>query len=383
MSYYYLVYYGYEKTVIDAQVIAPIRLLKQQGIEAVILFFESWTGWFRFKKKASLQGLNYRVFPRMPRNFLYLNTVLLWAALLGDLAKRPSVLIHARGFQGARVALLLKRLFKKVRVICDVRGIESEEYAYVAGRGFFQNIWKRCLEKTARRALQEADQVTFVSKAMRDYYGVPGEHIPCCVQQDNFKFALNRRDELREKLGLSGRLVVLYAGGNQKWQSLAGVAYVFSEIKKIEPTAFFLGLTPEPCELTDALKTEGVDGTSQMVRKVAFNKMPDFLVCGDIGLLLRETHPLNTYACPSKFAEYLAAGLHVLATPAVQDVAEFVVKENTGTLYTGSRQQLQNAIDEAKKQKPRIEKSTRLAANIFNWSTYLPLYKSWILKLSS
>jgi hypothetical protein len=48
----------------------------------------------------------------------------------------------------------------------------------------------------------------------------------------------------------------------------------------------------------------------------------DHLCAGDVGLLLRERHPMNEVAAPGKFAEYALSGLPIVMTEGIGDFSE-------------------------------------------------------------
>jgi glycosyltransferase involved in cell wall biosynthesis len=54
---------------------------------------------------------------------------------------------------------------------------------------------------------------------------------------------------------------------------------------------------------------------------------------GDLGLLLRDAHPVNRVASPVKFAEYLACGVPVLISPGVGDCPRIVERERVGFVF--------------------------------------------------
>jgi hypothetical protein len=50
----------------------------------------------------------------------------------------------------------------------------------------------------------------------------------------------------------------------------------------------------------------------------------DHLCAGDVGLLLRERHPMNEVAAPGKFAEYVLSGLPIVMTEGIGDFSAAV-----------------------------------------------------------
>jgi len=51
-------------------------------------------------------------------------------------------------------------------------------------------------------------------------------------------------------------------------------------------------------------------------------------------LLLRKSHPVNYVASPTKFGEYLAAGVPVIATEGIGDTSDLIKNENIGIIIS-------------------------------------------------
>ena len=68
------------------------------------------------------------------------------------------------------------------------------------------------------------------------------------------------------------------------------------------------------------LKQAGVSAADWTVVSVPHAEVQNYLLAGDVGLLLRRPSPINSVASPMKFAEYLACGAPVLASAGIGDV---------------------------------------------------------------
>ena len=398
---FYLVYYGFEKTVIESQVLVPLSKLKEDGLSPTIVFMEDVSSFFksgRLRQIASLSsGFRIRILPRVPRNFLWLNSFLLFLVVLPSLLSKSVVVIHARGLQGAHVVLPMKEFFRKVRLICDVRGIEAAEYEYNVLRtknrlpNFFERFWVRRLSSMARQSIIGSDAVFAVSKAMKSAFSSdvlrlekkPWEYVPCAVDVNRFSAALKDRDAKRREMGIQDRVVVVYSGGLAAWQETASLARILSVMKRLEPRLFFLGLSPDAEGLKKVLTASHLSAEDFKVISLPFNQIQNALVCGDLGLLIRTPHALNRVACPTKFAEYLAAGLHVVTTPAIDDVVDLIKKNPIGTLLenidneTVLASELNCSLTMAKDVTRRLAATTDVARRYFDWSHYLPVFKKW------
>lgn len=404
VRYFHLAYYGYEQTVIDSQLVAPARRLAAEGISVHPVFLESpasWAGGAWKEKRASLaaQGIPSTFLPRAPRNVLGLNTRLL-ARFLRESLAAGRVVLHARGLQGAHSALPVRRAHPNLRLICDVRGIESAEYEldirYRKGRapGPAEAWWGKSLRRIEGEAIRGSDAVLCVSRSMIPALsrraGVPADrfdYVPCAVQREAFAAAARGRDDTRDRLGLSGKLVFVYAGSLSAWQIPERMAAVAGRALSLNPDAVFLAVTPEPDRLEKIAGATGLPMERVHCLRARHDEVPAYLAAGDVGLLLREENEVNRYSCPTKFAEYLAAGLHVLATRAINEVNETVEATGAGTLLPSltPSPELDAALAECAARARDTERAERSmkAAERFDWSRHLPTLKKWYLQLAS
>jgi len=407
-AFYHLIPFGLEKTVLDSQLVTPALKLQAEGVNVHIILFEDWSFWwgslFKTKRKLLLKrmkGLKTTVLPRVPRNILFLNTVVLFFIFQSHLRRRDPVVVHARGLQGSSWVMPLKYLFKSIRVISDVRGMEAEEYIYslINSQGklnVFQRDWGQSLTHLTCCVLKRADMRFCVSQSMKrhlmkwvgDENGEKWEHMPCAVDVSKFSGSLKNRNQKRSEMGVQGRIVFVYSGTYRDWQMPRASVMLFSEVKKIFPKAYLMILSPDVDRFEVLLRECGVSDADSMVKQVPFDEVSDFLSAADIGLLLREENPLNTYSCPTKFAEYLACGLHVIATGAIKDIADIIHQERVGTLIADLHDSVQvqeavgSAVRLAELEITRIERSVSLSERLFDWGRFIPVMKKWYLYLA-
>lgn len=390
--YYYFAFYGFEDTVIESQVIVPIRRLREKGWDIRLVFMESPFAWIRRvllqrpKYREKLSGVPAIFLPRIPRNIAGMDTALM--ALVFSLwgAPAPRIVVHARGLQSAHVLLPLKKLSRKIRILCDIRGLESAEHQYTLEKGGASgpSRWTRRLEQMEVEVLRAADALRCVSRSLWDYLhrraGMdpkPWPGIPCCVDVEKFSRKISSRESGRRRLECGDRLVVAYVGALNAWQKPGPLADIFRTIQAADPSAFFLAITPSVEPMQKALEAAGVHSTDYRVLTLPHSEVPDHLAAADIGLLIRESHALNRFACPTKFAEYLAAGLHVMVTDAVEDAASVAQTRECGTVLSAfaDKDGLSRAAWEAvrrAKDPNRIGRSLSAVQTIYDWSVYLP-----------
>ncbi len=256
--------------------------------------------------------------------------------LLGLLSRfKGEKLVLARNAFAASTAIDLRRRGVLTKVGIDVRSsLTAEIHEYDA----FPNPKLRAeVLETERKAILEADFRIGVSNQMvehwRNEYGYSSDKhvvIPCTLNRDIFKdYSLERTkvQSKRSELGIDADDVVLiFSGSNAPWQgeSLKNQVlnhYLIQEKHKL----LFLS---KPNDLIDELMGKYPNKVQRYW--LSHEKVPEMLQVGDYGLLLREQSVTNKVASPAKFAEYLAAGMHVLISENLGDFSGLVKKNSLG-----------------------------------------------------
>jgi glycosyltransferase involved in cell wall biosynthesis len=244
------------------------------------------------------------------------------------------VLVHAvEGVSGEIIAL---RRLLGIRCILDMQGAVPEEMAYL---GRSATTIRRVTAKE-RRAVESCEAIFCVSHRMVDH--VTRKHslsrdkirvVPCCVPASLVGRNIELRQRTRELLGIADKLVLVYSGGTNEYQRVAEMCELFAGISRRCGDAIWLILTwGDHDEFRRVLAKHEVDSRRYMLKNLNQHEVHDHLVAADAGLLLREDHVLNRVSSPTKFGEYLAAGVPVITTPYVGDVSDVVPTKAIGTV---------------------------------------------------
>jgi glycosyltransferase involved in cell wall biosynthesis len=183
-----------------------------------------------------------------------------------------------------------------------------------------------------------AAHVLCVSSVLRDrlleQHRIPPERItvvPCVADVEKFHVDERERSESRQALGLADRFVIVYPGRFGRWHYGPETLRVVRGLLDAFPDAYFVCLTPdleEARRLAGSMLPEG----RYRIETAKHAEVPHYLRAADLGLLLRERHPLNEAACPTKFAEYMLCGLPVLISPGIGDCSPFVANHAAGAI---------------------------------------------------
>lgn len=255
---------------------------------------------------------------------------------------------YGHGLRAAQIALSAKPNRKSLRVIADIHGAGSAEYAYQKQLQPEDRTLQR-LEEAEKQILTQADQLIFVSQKMHRYYEdkfgrVIENHavIPCAINAQ-FKFDPQKRASLRREHNLLDKLVVAYAGSAVAYQLVDEMCILFKAIHQHLPNAHFMILSHHSGQFQRQLDEHKINTANYSIFSVTHEGVFDLLQMGDVGLMLRDDSILNIVASPTKFAEYLLCGLPVITSDYVGDFSNAVKAYKLG--FTVDLSEL-NQVDE-------------------------------------
>jgi glycosyltransferase involved in cell wall biosynthesis len=228
-------------------------------------------------------------------------------------------IVHVRSYVPALMALVSTMLRRRRwRMLFDIRGFWADER--VAGglwrqQGAIYRVAKRC----ERRFFAEADAVVTLTQASvpqirRWLRGrpVPVTVIPTCAEVEQFS---------ETKPSPDGPRVV--------WCGSLGTFYRFDLAVRF---ATAVGLPMMVLTRQTDLARAQLNGREADVREVAPEDVPSQLRAGDIGMCFIADGFANVARAPTRFAEYLAAGLAVAVTDGVGDFDAIVLDHSLGVI---------------------------------------------------
>lgn len=260
--------------------------------------------------------------------------------------KAEKIIIHARGGFSSHIAALVKNRFKNIRIIYDVRADALAEFRYYSK---LKNVPESKIEKSLNRgkrmekyAVENVDHIFTVSDILtnryKENYSVPDKNIdtiPCVADENIFAFDKNIRAKIRGELNIGNRFTFVYAGGIGYYHYSDKVFEIMGGILNKSNEIFFIILTPD---ITEAEKyaSKYLQKNSFIIKSAGRNEVPNYLMAADMGMLIREKHPLNEVAAPTKFAEYVMTGLPVMISEFIGDYSDFVLNNNIGIVLSNN-----------------------------------------------
>lgn len=265
------------------------------------------------------------------------------------------VILHCRGQFSSCLGLLLRDSHPglSLRVIADFRGNVVEEMKVQSGQGPYLRPLKEVVSPALTKwrvrvsrsleaeVVKRADGFSFVSEAFRQEiqrtYRTPlraSVVVPTCTSLK--AIGAGERDSLREsakaKLCVQGKYVVVYNGSLLPWQEPADILRAYRACRQARPDAHLLVVTTSPAEARSYLAEAGLPAAQWTVVSVPHAEVQNYLVAGDVGLLLRRPSPINSVASPIKFAEYVGSGVPVLASPGIGDLDQIISTYGVGRI---------------------------------------------------
>ncbi len=278
------------------------------------------------------------VMPMLPKvSYWKFNSLFLFFILLLTGERK----IIARNVLASNMALLLKP-FLKLKVCFDGRGAiaaEWNEYDVVQIPG-----WKELINDWEKKSVINSDYRIAVSSELVKYwnerYGYTQNNhvvIPCTLNSGFKAIPLNESTikKVRAEFNFADDDIVLaYAGSTAGWQSFDMLKSILENVLTENKKCKVLFLSQNDKNVEQLQKEFPLRIFQKFVKH---NEVTDILTACDYGILIREQSITNKVASPTKFAEYLSAGLAVLISENIGDYTQFVKQHGCGTVVTDAK----------------------------------------------
>ena len=381
---------GYETRVVE-----ETRILQRSGVKVIIACFiaaddrcsrDQVVGFYRRLKDST--GARIYILPT--GHFFDLSDTPqmkreITAPIVAIARLHNAAVIHGQALYSTKHILRAKPHLA-AKVVFDLHGISPEEMEMI-GEGAFRI---ECLEKWEEEALKSADLRIFVSIRMKGYleqkYRLPGGPsvlLPCCVHGcvhgKMFGMSEEARLEKRTRMGIADKFVFLYLGTLSVWQWPAAMFSLFSQVYQEKKDCLFYLLLPrsDHARAEVLFKEHQLPQESYIIEEKPHDEVGSFIGVADAGILLRKAHPVNYVSSPTKFGEYLAAGVPVIGTDEIGDISEIIEKEKVGLIVSAdddgvtaaSLKRLMDFVDEVVLHRRRwSDRCRKTSAELLDWN---------------
>jgi len=327
----YLTYNDQPSGVYWSQVTDVVDHLNALGGDRVrLVALVSLRGYMVSRRRIRSRVPDALVLPMVPRqhywkaNWLWLWAVCQWL--------RPSGII-GRGIFATALGLRMRDRGLVQEVCFDARaayGAEWQEYRVVDDDRLIEECELLEREVVARADLRMAVSESLVEHWRRIFGYNARRHtvIPCTMGRSVEALPERHRNGLRAELGWGADdTVLVYSGTSVGWQSLELAERVVSPWLMDDPQRRMLFLSTEHAVIARMAQRFPEQVAQRWVRH---QEVRAILQDCDLGLLLREDRITNRVASPTKFAEYLSAGLPVAISDCVGDFSAMVRTHGLG-----------------------------------------------------
>lgn len=237
--------------------------------------------------------------------------------------------VHSRSYVPMLIALPLKYWFG-LPLVFDMRGLWADERADVGActRASRQYRAIKALERASLRHSDHIITLTQCSLPALHAMSVGQKHphpitvIPCCTDTHRWRRDEQARQHVRHKHGWEHATVLVYSGSLGGWYRTADLARLFATWQQHDSATRLLVLANNTASaLIAALTAEGVAPINYTIKHVQASDVPMWLSAADAGLSLVTPSYSKIATSPTKYAEYLACGLPIIANKAIGDTA--------------------------------------------------------------
>jgi len=208
---------------------------------------------------------------------------------------------------------------KRMKLILDVRSTPVETRGF---RGYLQTL---CFTASVLIARKFFNGMTIITPLMKEevckkfnmdpnFVGVWSSGVSAILFNPNSYVSEGK--ELRRKLGLSKKFVVLYHGAFSANRGLTETIEAMRIVKHAYSNVilFLLGNGPAANCLKDLIRMKGLQDNVIIHNSVEYAEVPKYIAMSDVGIVPLPNHPYWRFQCPLKLLEYLAMKKVVIAT---------------------------------------------------------------------
>ena len=385
------------RTVTDSQVFNWVEVLNKSNVETDIISLVNNRHRQDEEKVAEIEKRTGGKFYQFKLHPLLLNDIILTVRLFflyaRNVFKYDTIIFQTRMADLGHTFGLIK-LLPKVKTIFESRGATIEERAFVHNdfKSLKRNIKEYVNLRSEEKLISGSHGVICVSDALKKYYVSKFKMdtsktdflvIPGAASRDLFYYEKSLREEYRSLLGYSDEDVVLvYSGAlNQKWEIPDVVFNFLKSLAEFRTDFKFLMITPDLELVNEYSKKYGISQDLVAIQS-SFDEVNKYLNAADVALLLREDIVMNNVASPTKFAEYLMAGLPTVLSHGIHDFAEILRETGYGVILEDNTLVNQDLADDIVELKSKDRKAVATwAARNISKERYVEKYRSYFLSI--
>jgi len=325
--------------------------LKKQGFNFDFLFILGLRDYLKFRSDKEkwlskiekyTQSSEVFIFPRFPHNtgfffkiiFVFLNSLICLLSFIKIGGKKKYTILHAHLDIFGFYSVIIKK-FTGIINFYDCHGFRYEEF--VLSKGGKHSKWLYSFEHSLEKyTLKNSDEVIAVSSNMVNYIeelvSVKSSLVPMGINDKIINSNLELSELVRERFDLVNSKTLVYCGNFSRYQCFEYMKSLFTGLNKLSSDYQFILLVPKKYANDVRHFFSDSPNLPTKIFSVSHENVKHILSACDLGVMLREDSIVNRLASPTKFSEYLAAGLPVISTHFVGDYSQFMIKNQAGLI---------------------------------------------------
>jgi len=374
MKSIYICYLSVNEPLVHTQVIPYLQALVSKNIGIVLLTFEPRLLDRQVKQKIRAQlaeigvvwyDLPYHKFPSLLAKLWDILVGTIYAAML--IKRHQATIVHSRTHVPAAMALVLKKVLG-VKILFDVRGLVADEYVD-AGHWKRNSLKYKITKYMEQQFFNQADAIVVLTERIKKILHEQGRTqatrvkvIPSCVDVQRFRVDPKLAQARRSEMGLSDRVVLLYAGKFGSWYMAAEMINFFFVARQVFPRLHFLVLTQSDHKLAyREFERCHLSRETYTVMTVPPEKVPLYFAVADAAISFILPSFSKQSSSPTKIGEYLAAGLPIVVNTGIGDCdallkghgVAVLLSEFTSQAYRSAADSLRTLLSEKEEARER------------------------------
>ena len=301
---------------------------------------------------------NIQIYPSL---FPYISEVLFFGLQLFFYSK---IVVHTKK-TNPRPLLLLKKFSKKIKSIIDLEGDLIFEKDFLQLNPYKDEFYKNDIISITKnlvshnRLLDRVDKIIVLNDSFKAILVKRNRKLEDKIITSNilsfrrniFCYDDNLRNKYRSLLNCNEEPIICYIGNvYYSWQNISKTIKLFKKIKElinVNAKLLLLVRSVDHHIVREFIKKEKIKSEDHILKNVDNTEVLGYLNAADLGIVIRDFHPMNSIVTSGKLLDYLGSGLPVITTSILDKIPNEI--KNHGFGYVMDDIKLENInINEVK-----------------------------------
>lgn len=284
------------------------------------IFFPQYKLVKRFRKNHNIQ-----IFPSL---FPYISEILFFSLQLFFYSK---IVVHVKK-ANPRPLLLLKKISKKIKLIIDLEGDLIYEKEFLQLNPYKDEFYLNDIFSITNnlilhnKLLDKADKIIVLNDSFKALLVKRNRKLEDKIitsnllsfRKNTFHYDDNLRNKYRHILNCNEEPIICYIGNvYYSWQNISKTIKLFKKIKElinVNAKLLLLIRSVDHHIVREFIEKEKIKSEDHILKNVDNTEIVGYLNAADLGVVIRDFHPMNSIVTSGKLLDYLGSGLPVITT---------------------------------------------------------------------